>query len=101
MPSPAKLLRPQIPNSVDTTQLKVFLQSQEIGSYDLLWAYSFTDAVYTIGLRFTRSSKEPGSYYREPYPFTVSTFVPELPALPIVPLPFEIQDVQELLLLLQ
>ncbi len=100
MPTPAKLLRPQIPNSVDTTNLKLFLQSQEIGSYDLLWTYSSIDAVHTIGLRFTRSTKEPGSYYREPYPFTVSTYVPELPSLPVLPLPLEIQDVQELLLLL-
>lgn len=101
MPTPAQLLHPQIPNSVDTTQLKLFLQSQELGSYDLLWAYSPTDANPNVGLRFTRSAKESGSYYREPYPLTVSVYASELPALPIVPLPLEIQDVQELLLLLQ
>jgi hypothetical protein len=101
MPSPAQILHLQIPNSVDTTQLKVFLQSQEISSYDLLWAYSPTDAVPNVGFRFIRSAKEPGSYYREPYPLTVSVKASELPALPVVPLPLEIQDVQELLNLLQ
>jgi hypothetical protein len=91
------MLLVQIPRSVDRTQLKTFLQSQELGSYELLWAYSPTDAVPTIGFRFTRTAKEPGAYYRDPYPVTVCAYSSVFPELPVVHAVLELSDIQELL----
>ena len=94
----AQHLLTQIPKSVDTTQLKNFLQSQTLGTYDLLWAYSPTDAEPTVGFRFTRLAKEPGAYYRDPYPITVCSYFSVVPELPVVRAVLELSDIQELLI---
>lgn len=94
----AQCLLAQIPRSVDITELKTFLQSQVLGSYELLWAYSPTDAEPTVGFRFTRLAKEPGAYYRDPYPITVCAYSSIFPELPVVEAFLDSQDVQELLL---
>jgi len=97
----AQQILAQIPNSVDTTQLKLFLQSQTLGSFTILWSYSPTDAEPTVGFRFTRKEKEPGAYYRDPYPLTVCVYSSVFPNLPIVEVMLQLEDIQELLTSLQ
>ncbi len=85
-------LAAQIPNAVDTTQLKDFLQSQVIGFYDLVWAFDPVDKQPTVGLRFQRSERPAGAYYRDPYPVTVQVLASRLPELPLVQLPVDVTE---------
>ena len=96
-----KSLLEQIPRSVGVTQLKTFLQGQTIGSFDLLWNYSPTDAEPTVGFRFRRYEKEPGAYYRDPYPLTVCVYSSVFSELPIVEAALDSTDVSTLLTSLQ
>ncbi len=82
----------QIPKSVDKTQLITFLSSQTLGSYDLIWAFDPVDEQPTVGLRFTRSERPPGAYYRDPYPVTVQVLASRLPELPVVQLPLDVTE---------
>lgn len=90
MTSIAQRVLAQIPKTVDITHLKIFLLSQELGICEV-----FTQK--TSGFRFRRSMKEPGAYYRDPYPLTVCVFVSDIPDLPIVEAALELHDMQELL----
>ncbi len=85
-------LAAQIPKSVNLTNVRTFLMSQTIGSFDLVWAFDPLEAEPTVGLRFTRSERPPGSYYRDPYPVTVQVLASRLPELPVVQLPVEVSE---------
>ena len=73
-------------NQKNLYEAAIFLRdSTQRGSYNLMWEDVTTKLM--IGLRFERTERGQGDYYRDPYPLFGTLFSPDVSNLPHIKFP--------------
>lgn len=73
-----------------------FLQdSQAMGPHECLWECPYSKQL--VGFRLQRYDRLPGTYYREPYPLSITLIAPKIYSFPDVTYPLTQSDVKEII----
>lgn len=91
---------PELPatqmNQMKLRQARHFLHENNLlGSYTLVWEDPVTRV--NLGLRFDRTERGQGDYYRDPYPLYAILSSSDISKIPFLKIPITLEQVSDLL----